>query len=248
MSKKPKILIGIPCIDGKVPIEMINFLFNMETDWVEIGYAFIKRVMIHYARSAIMKQAIDWWYDYLFFLDDDNPPDRTDVLDLLLEDLQDNPDMKIISWLYRMRQKPHKLTIFWETVDENWFRQYVNLEKVDASKWDIIEVANIPTWCVLIDISVCKEMMEKYKDEPFECKTVLYVKVWEEWEEFSPDRLNEYTKNEQVLFATRAMGEDILFFERCRTAGYRLYVDCRATCRHLSHPQLIPVWEDTFIR
>lgn len=64
---------------------MVNFLFNMKIPaGVELTLMTTSRQHIMQARNNIIRVAIENNFDYIRFLDDDNPPERKDILGLLL--------------------------------------------------------------------------------------------------------------------------------------------------------------------
>ena len=245
-----KILIGMPSLDGNMPIEMVSAILSVEWSGkdFQVGYAFVKRAMIHLARNSILRSAIEWDYDYVLFRDNDNPPESPDFLKILFEDIEKSDwTMDIVSGVYWMRQN-NKSTVFDEYIEEGGFVNYINTVSMDLSKGVVQEVGNIPTGCVLMKIEVVRKMLEKYSNDPFECRNVTYVKHMWEREEFDIKKIWEYNdKNDNLEYSVMQRWEDLLFFERCKKLWYKLYVDTRVLMWHLSDPNNVKVPKDFFI-
>jgi hypothetical protein len=113
-----------------------------------------------------------------------------------------------------MRQSPYKSCIFDEYIEESGFVNYKNKKFMDLSLGELQVVGNIPTGCVLITIEVVKRMLEKYSNDPFECRNVTYIKHNGVWDEFDVAKISEYSGD--ITYCTMQRGEDLLFFERAK--------------------------------
>jgi hypothetical protein len=56
---------------------------NIKTEH-KIGFRTTTRLMVDYARNLALNICVDEDYDYLIFLDDDNPPLYSDFIDMLV--------------------------------------------------------------------------------------------------------------------------------------------------------------------
>ena len=63
---------------------MVQYLLSIKTTH-EIAMTFPMRLPISTARNKIINHAIENNFDYIWRLDDDNPPELPNALDLLLE-------------------------------------------------------------------------------------------------------------------------------------------------------------------
>lgn len=224
-----KVLIWIPTIDGRIPTEMADCLMNMDVKDLEIWVAFTKRAIIHCARNAIANTAIEWWYDYLMFLDDDTIPEQKDFLKKLL-----SYDVDMITWLYMSRTTPW-LTIFqWKPHDKT-VMEYLVYQPQDIlamNRW-AFEVEWAWSWCCLIKVPVLKKIYDEYHTRPYEYKTVEYVKT----KNWSFIELSMWTIDQvwdwDMECCAKNMSEDMLFFERARRMWYKLYATNEVLCKHL---------------
>jgi len=233
----------MPCGDWKVPIEMAKYLMSLESDGIEIWFWHVVRQIIHRARNILMKEAIDWDFDHIRFLDDDNIPEQFDALKILLADWKD-----IVTGIYRGRQYPNMLTVFKEKFDADWFVEYEPYTNLNVSKWPVVEIANCGTGCVIISRKVICDMMEKYNEEPFEFPTMKYIKTPEWVEEFTIEAMQKIPDWEWFKMCKKHISEDLLFFERAKRMWYKIYADTRVTLDHIWLAEIVKVGENTFIK
>ena len=72
--KKPKILIGMPSFDGRVPIETTAYLSTSMmrlADRYKFAFGFQRRMLVDMARNEIVQMAVKQNDDYILFVDDD---------------------------------------------------------------------------------------------------------------------------------------------------------------------------------
>ena len=236
MTKNPmnkKILLAIPCYNWEINDNVRKALDEMIVpEWYEVEEKVIVRTMIHTARNFAVQTALLRDFDYLLFCDDDNAPEK-DALKLLLE-----ADKDIIGGLIRWRQFPHKLCIFDQQPDKHGFREYVQMQRVPIVPDDVFEVANIGTWFVLYKREVLETLWEEYNHYPFEFKVAHYIPLitWSrvELEKAYPKFLPifRYEEDNSIKIIHFPISEDLLFHERCRYHGFKIYAHMKVCLKH----------------
>jgi hypothetical protein len=225
-----KILLAMPSIEGKIPKETVRALLQLQVpEWYSIDHWFTARTLIHQARNAYLQLAMDKWYDYIFFLDDDNPC-PSDTLYRLLRHNQD-----IVTWLVPSRTHNKNwtrlLNIFKSQIHPHWHIEYLQYEKI-SRKYELIEIENCGTGCVLISRNVIEALYNKYHTMPFEFRTYRYKKPQEEHtEEIKQEQINDLDID--INTYTRSISEDLLFFERAKKEWFKIYADCTIKCEHI---------------
>lgn len=187
------------------------------------------------ARNNIIKEFLKTDCEYLLFLDDDNIPDSIDFIDRMLEARK-----HIISALIPTRTLSengnHLLCIFYENTNGYWEHQY--WQYTNIPNWDLTEIANCGMGCVMIKRNVIEDISKKY---------VYPCMMWEYWYYQSgagylrEDDIDIYKLEEGRLRFKRFMSEDLLFFERCRWLGYKIYAHKNVTCSHIWENKIITV-------
>lgn len=241
-----KVLVFVPTITGSIPNETVSYLMRMQTGNIQIWFQTSSRVLIHSARNMAVKQMLEWWFDYLFFLDDDNPPQHTDLIPRLVNHQKD-----IVWWVYRQRTNPEFLTIYKDVYHtETGLIRYEPYKNMKSKREDVIKVWNIATGCVLLSREVCEKMYNLYSQSPFVSSIQQYYQV----EEMQPTGMdyveatvmNWATKPPKVVdgkmkIQTRELSEDLLFFERCKQHWYKIHCDTKAHCYHIGKPTMLEV-------
>lgn len=162
----PKIAIAIP-YEGK-----------WEPEWVEKTYRPLRTIPLHWcaklalysnapslpvARDSLVNQALQNDCDYIFFVDTDmifeSPQDPNEALSILHQCInkdKSNKDAKIVTGLYRSKQKAGFNWAAWMKVEDKGFtpiRQW-------TGNWLKIDVAGLG--CCLIDTVVFKNLSKPY--------------------------------------------------------------------------------------
>lgn len=236
-----RVLLFMPTISWEIPVSMVNFLLSMNKSWCELTFRTSSRLLIHSARNIAVESCIKENFDYLLFLDDDNPPTHTDFLQRLL-----SHDVDIVSWVYRQRTDSKKLSICkWEIQPETGMMRYVPYENLKTKWQDLMQVENTGCWCVLIKREVCEALYNKYLQRPFENRVINYYKT----KSMQPTDMKFMEDNiqnivtvephidedswEKMIFQARELSEDYLFFERARQLWFKVYADPLVKCRHI---------------
>jgi len=244
-----KILIWMPLAEWLLPFETHNLIQSLEVpEWFVVNTMFVAWSTVAKARNIITRTAIDNDYDYLLFLDDDNPPEQLDFLCRMIE-----ADKDIICWLIRTRWEPYRLCIRDKIINE-WgcpeYVNYTNIERVDG--WlEPIRIHACWTWCVLIKTSLLKQLMEYYQWSLFETKMTSYLKTtdWKYVEYIVQNHkaLQNVDVSDWVLRSYSAvLSEDILFCDRATFHWYKVRCLPYVTCWHITK-QIVWVWWETFI-
>jgi hypothetical protein len=236
-----KVLIWIPNYDWKLPIDLVIWLENpMLPDWRWYSKAYVTRTPIHMARNILIERMIEWWFDYLIMIDDDELPMSKDAFYRLLSHWKD-----MISWVVRLRKKKENLCILhkelYEEEDKYWMYRYTPYKEI-PNKW-LFKIDNAWTWLVCLSRKVCEFMYKKYAKEPYESKQITYVKQ-SDWvrKEFWYNTLDIAMKdNGQPYLCRRVLSEDYLFFERAIANWFELRCDWQVKAIHFGDPeQIIP--------
>lgn len=232
------ILIFIPTITWSIPVETVKSLLFMDSWWHNISFSTTSRVLIHSARNLAMNDVVMKDYDYLLFLDDDNPTYNRNFLIDLLEAKKD-----IITWVYRLRWKEW-LSVYKIVEDEKWVPNYVpyNKEELDTQE-EVFEIDWTSGWCLLISKKVCQEMVDKYYGSAFENWLVEYYKT-EAWtfKEFTMKNfLWGHKPDKELLLFTRDMSEDLIFSERAKDLWFKIYCHKNVKCYHIWKEKLLEV-------
>ena len=81
------ILIGMPCQSGVVPVSMLQSLLTLHKPY-PCGFVVVERQRVDKARNHIAMECLRGGFDYLLFVDDDNPT-PPDTLEKFIEDDKD---------------------------------------------------------------------------------------------------------------------------------------------------------------
>lgn len=228
-----KILLAIPCYSWEINDNVRKAIDKLIIpEGYEMDEKVIVRTMIHTARNFAVKLALNWWYDYLLFCDDDNAPEE-DALKLLLE-----ADKDIIWGLIRWRQFPHKLCIFDQEPDKDGFRKYIQFQRIPIVKDDVFEIANTWTWFILYKRHVIERIWNEYCNYPFEFKVSHYiplitwsrVEIEKAYPKFLP--LFRYEDDNTIKIVHYPISEDLLFHERCRYYWFKIFAHRKVCLKH----------------
>lgn len=214
---------------GTINTKMYNFLQTINSNH-KVRICTTSRVLIHAARNFALKKAHEEKHDFLIMMDEDNPPNRSDFIDLMVW-----CNRPVVSGVVRLRNRKDDLNICRRELSRGIYR-YVNYKELSTIPEDWI-VDNCGSWLICLKMDVVKDMLKKYP-LPFENKFTRYIKKKDWFKEFWPSILGEESfetnKDGWLILQGRELSEDYLFFERVRSLGYSIFVDKRATCSHLS--------------
>ncbi len=226
---KPKtVLIGMPSGSGLIPTSVVQSLLQLHKP-LPCGFMTVERQRVDKARNYIAMECLKQGFDYLLFVDDDNPI-PTDTLEKLLDDDKDivttpilarnpNPDgtYRLCSMYAKevvVDKKPLKL---YEPIQD--FRDDGPLHKVDATG----------TGCILIKRAVLEALHKVYKDYIFE---------------FGDIRFKKKVTIDGVEYDRRTMSEDAEFSERAIDLGFEIWLDERIRPLHLTNQGSVQ-WQTT---
>lgn len=221
-----KVLLWMPTADGKIPVDMVQFLIWMRSVH-DIDMVFPVRQPIAMARNKIINHAIDNNYDYVRFLDDDNPPEVPNALDLLLEH-----NAPVVSWCVpsRLRHKDgnYKLCIYdkKEYVDWTMWRQMEHVPE-----W-FTEIENCWAGCVVFQVEALRHLVQHF---PAPCETALH-----KYYQIDDERVNgDYIEDpKEALRVHSTISEDLILVERLKYLWYKAYADPRVCCKHQASPYI----------
>lgn len=158
----PRISIAIPYI-GKWEPEWVEKTYRhlrcIPVNWCEKMVFYSKVPSLSVARDTLVNQSLQNNCDYIFFLDSDmifeNPQNPNDAINMLYQSMnkdKSNKDAKIVSGLYRAKQKQGFSYAMWLRVSEKGFGP---IQKWTGN-WIDVDVAGLG--CCLIDTQVFKSI------------------------------------------------------------------------------------------
>ena len=208
----------MPSGSGVVPLQMVQSLLQLQKP-LPCGFVTVERQRVDKARNHMVMEALRGGFDYLFFVDDDNPI-PPDTLIRLLEDDKDIVSGTILGrnansdgihpiCCFEAKQvkadgKPLKL--YYPMLD---FKDEGPLHKVDA----------VGTGCLLIKRNVLETLIKVHKDGLFE---------------FGDIRFKKKITIDGQEYDRRTMSEDCEFSERAVDAGFEIWIDDRVRPIHLT--------------
>jgi len=217
-----KILIGMPCQSGVVPVPMVTSLLQLHKP-ANCGFMVVERQRVDNARNALAMECLTKGFDYLFFVDDDNPI-PPDTLEKFLEDDKDiiippilarnpKPDGKFPMCAFYAEEVVTgvgKIKLYFP-IEE--FRDTGYLHRIDGGG----------TGAMLIKRKVLEKLYKKYHNHIFEFGDISFDEI----------------KVKGRKFKRRTMSEDCEFCERSINAGFELWLDDRIRPIHLGALQAI---------
>jgi len=207
-----KLLIGMPSYSGLIPWETVTTLLRMEYPCL-LGFVIVPRKRIDKARNEIAVNALANGYDYLLFIDDDNPVPPDTVVKLL----EDDKDIVTAPVLTRkVDGQGEYLPCIYKGKEYDGVRIYSNIRTFGEGYLHKIDACGMA--CTLIKRKVLETLHQKYKNDMFEFGNIKFdtpVKVGEK------------------LYKVRTMSEDMEFCERAVDAGFEIWTDTRIRPLHL---------------
>lgn len=211
------ILIGMPNGSGVVPLPMVQSLLQLEKT-MPCGFLAVERQRVDKARNYIVVEALKGNFDYVFFLDDDNPvPPET--LRLMLEDDKDIVTVPILSRNPDEKGVHHLCSFYADELDTSIgpLKLYTPITEF-KEEGPLHEIDATGTGCLLVKIEVLKTLFPIYQDCIFEFGDLRFDKV----------------KKNGIEYDRRTMSEDCEFSERAINAGFKIFLDERIRPYHLS--------------
>ncbi len=217
MEKTKTILMGIPNGSGVMPSQMVQSLLQLHKP-LPCAVMIIERQMILKARNAMAMETLSKGFDYLFFIDDDNPI-PPDTLEKMIED---DKDVVVVPILARNPNKDgvHSLCSFYTKeieVEGKKIRLYENIKEF-KEEGPLHKVDAGGTGCMLIKREVLEKMYGKYGEYMFELGDIRFKK----------------TIIDGVEYDRRTMSEDAEFCERAVDLGFEIWLDDRIRPLHIS--------------
>ena len=215
----PKILICMPSATGLISYLTTISLFALQRP-CPMGLIVADGYRTDHARNLLIKEAIKGDWDYILFLDDDNPVPKDTVVKLL----EDDKDIVAVPILTRRKdkEKGHWLCAFYSQYF-NELRFYFPIEEFRDEGY-LHRVDAVGMGCTLIKRKVIDKLYERYKNYIFE---------------FTVTNLKEPIKLDDRTIGARRMSEDLEFSERATDAGFEIWLDTRIRPIHLGEPTRI---------
>ena len=160
-----KTLIAVPCFD-MVHTEFMQSMIALEKP-EDTSFTVVKNTLISFARNTIARNAIEAGFDRIMWFDSDMNFPR-DTLMKLTEDMDNHPEIDMVSGLYFTRKAPIKPilydTLYWDKKDG----------VVDAGAGNyfdypdgLIEIAGCGFGCCLTSVDLIRRVWEKEQEPPF---------------------------------------------------------------------------------
>jgi len=148
-----RILIAVPTFES-VETECFKSIYGLGRPECEIQLDFIKGYDVSRARNMAVKEAIDYGFTHLFFVDSDI------VLpgDALINLYNANKEC-ILGWYKRKRTMNGQTEIF--KLGYQDFTNENNYNSIDLCKEDIVEIKGGGMGCALIDMEVFKKIGDR---------------------------------------------------------------------------------------
>lgn len=208
-----RILIGMPSYSGMIPSLTVMGLLRLEHPH-PIGFMTVTRQRIDIARNIIAEEVLDKGWDYLLFIDDDNPVPS----DTIIKFLEDDKDIVTAPILGRRSdgEGNHTLCAFYGKYYDG-VRFYFPIKEFRDEGY-LHKVDNSGMGCVLIKRKVLEGVLQKHRDYIFG---------------FGDIRFAQPINVEGHSYAGRTMSEDMEFCERAVDAGFEIWLDARIRPLHL---------------
>ncbi len=222
-----RILLWMPHRNSYMPVVTSELLVNMSLIafkmWHKIDIKPICWAMVNVARNAYLEMAYKWEYDYLFWLDDDNPTEVWALMKLMAA------KKDIIGAIVPQRRKDkdwnHSLNAFtisrqiWDLIE------YEKLKKIPLGP--IIEVDAIATSCLLMNKHAIQVMFDRFWWKPFEHRVEWYT---EAGGLVNVDNLNEDFDGELI---SNHVWWDMIFCRRAKASGLKIFAETTIKSIHL---------------
>lgn len=225
------IYVWMPCWTWRPYPEVIFNIFN-QTCFKDHTILFdmesiVSGMPVQDARNMIVKNFLKSHYDYLWFVDDDNPP-KLDVLEKLLSHEKD-----FVSALVPIRH--------WDRYLLNVFKDW---KHVTSYEWmdDLIEVYNAWTWCVLMSYDLVESVYNHTKWRPYQFRLDSHIlntktnktELYEYQDRYMKDWKDIYKMDEkgEIMVKQENISEDLFFGRTAKDLWYKLYADTRCHCTH----------------
>lgn len=227
-----QIFVAMPSWTGRPYPEVIMNIFR-QTAWENNDMWFNEDCIVSgrpvdQARNELVKRFLKSHCDYIWFVDDDNPP-ALDVLDKLLSHGKD-----FISALVPIRHGNRYLL--------NVFKNKNHITSLEGIEWPLIEIENAWTACILMSYELVEKVYKKTKWIPYEFKNEDHVLNIETDEPEIYIYQDKYIENWQNLYKTNPdwsimklnqyISEDLYFWRTAKKLWYTLYADITAHCTH----------------
>lgn len=237
----PRVYVWIPSGSGRPFPEVLISVYSQTAfkEGIAELYFFPDNIVawkpIQHARNEILYNFIKSNCDYLWFVDDDNPPNY-DVLEKLLK-----PEVDFISALVPIRH--------WDWYLLNVFREGKHLTSY-AGMPNLIEIDNCWTGCVLISRELVQEMFNAFGWHPYQFRYEIF---WLDLDTDKPKVYNELDtttnwklENDKPKLRTEYISEDLFFWREAKARWYVIYADVTAHCKHYQSPKYLTVkYEET---
>lgn len=130
-----RVLIGIPTY-GQMHHKAVMSLVTLEKP-EGVAVEIIARNLPDVGRNILAHVALDWGYDFIFYLDDDMVIEQTDLLMKFLATMKANPSIDVLSPIAYMRNPPFHPCVFYKSDDPPYYnlatKRNAGFQDVDAT-------------------------------------------------------------------------------------------------------------------
>ena len=208
----------MPSYEGKIHWLTVTSLLRLESPCL-VSFKVVPRRRIDKARNSLAWDMLNKGYDYLLFIDDDNPV-PPDTITKLLEDDKDIVTTPILA------RRPNKDGTYglcaYYGKSYNGVRLYNSIGKF-RDKGYLHRIDNCGMGCTLIKRKVLETLNKKYG----------YIFEFGDIELDPPITVGSET------YRRRTMSEDMEFGERAIDAGFEIWLDERVIPVHLGESQYL---------
>lgn len=196
-----KVVIGLPLSGRFVPPEFSIALASLQFP-MNCNYAFFSAKGLDRAknRTNLVKSALQYNAEYIFFLDDDTVPPANAVR-LLMKELEQNEKAAVCAGIYTSRNtKPYEPMVFMDGRGGPWWRWRFG---------DVFKCASIGTGCMLIRTSLFKDLPEPW-----------FWDIQDKQEALEKDPSIIATGDSSIDPNRFTMTDDVYFCHKVRKAGF----------------------------
>jgi len=186
---------------------MVTSLLRLESP-LRVGFKIVPRKRIDKARNEIAMQTLRQGYDYLLFIDDDNPV-PPDTLGKLLEDDKDIVSVPILARKAK-EDEEHQLCAYYGK-EYDGVRIYSHIKKFREEGY-LHKIDACGMGCTLIKRKVLEALYKKHGEAMFAFTETVFDKP---------------IKVGSKEYKCRTMSEDFEFSERAVDAGFEIWLDTR---------------------
>lgn len=232
---------GFPYPDTIIAIYTQDCVLDKSVELYFFNDCIVKRKPVQHARNQILHNFLKSGCHYLWFCDDDNPPAK-DVLGNML-----SHQKECVSALVPLRHGEKYLL--------NVFKDGKHVTSYEGHEWPLMEIDNFWTGCVLMSREMVQKMVDKFKWNPYQFRIEEFVckKSWEVEPYACQDLINSdwqsvyVSEDWSIAKRTESISEDLFFGREAKKLGFSFYADLRSHCYHYKDTNKLTVKYENII-